>query len=149
MIVRLPPRLNKNKKIESTFPFPTPLQRAMAFSPTGNKRRHPFHPQRLSFLWHSGELVSFKRKSISKIYVHTQQWVKIILLWASRHHRATLLCAEVRDGSIKHIDLVEEVDGCKAFKPSIITLQFNCNTSFLQSKLKCTLLVRDLEYFSW
>jgi len=56
----------------------------------------------------------------------------MILLWASRHHGAALLCAEVRNGSIKHINLVEEVNSCKAFKPSINTLQCNGNTTFLQ-----------------
>lgn len=59
----------------------------------------------------------------------------MILLRASRHHGTTLLCAEVRNGSIKHIDLVEEVNSCKAFKSFIITLQFNCKTNILQPEL--------------
>lgn len=52
-----------------------------------------------------------------------------LLLGASRHHGAALLRAEVRDGSIEHVDLVEEVDSWKAQKPPISTLQHKIATA--------------------
>lgn len=52
-----------------------------------------------------------------------------LVLGASRHHGAALLRAEIRDGSIEHVDLVEEVDSWKAQKPPISTLQHKIATA--------------------
>lgn len=44
-----------------------------------------------------------KKRTLNNVY-------KTVLLGACGHHGAALLRAEVRNGSVKHIDLVEEVD---------------------------------------
>lgn len=73
---------------------------------------------------------------------------RTFLLGASRHDRAALLRAEVRDGSIEHVDLVEEVNSWKAQKPPVSTLQHKIPTaqavkhSFWNGFWEKTLLLR-------
>lgn len=35
----------------------------------------------------------------------------VLISWSSRHHRAARLSAELSDGAVKHVDLVEEIHG--------------------------------------
>lgn len=37
----------------------------------------------------------------------------ILVLGPRRHDGTALLCAELGDGAVQHVDLIEEVDSCK------------------------------------
>lgn len=37
----------------------------------------------------------------------------VLILGPRRHHRARLLSAELRDGAVQHVDLVEKVHRCR------------------------------------
>lgn len=111
MIINLLPRL-KEKTKQTPNKYKHRPKKQLSIPHTLNRSSNP------SFLSHrchstlaliSTSLKLLNEKSSQKL--HPANSVKnMLLLWASRHHGAALLCAEVCDGSIKHVDLVEEVD---------------------------------------
>lgn len=49
------------------------------------------------------------RSAVHKEKLHAFRGHRWPLPWSSRHHRAAGLCAELGDGAVEHIDLVEEI----------------------------------------